>query len=92
MKEMKFENALAKLENLVEELEGEEVSLEDSLKKFEEGINLVRFCTKKLEEVEKKIEILVKEEGKIKKKPFSPQEVIPAVSKRESNGFLLSQE
>ncbi len=75
MKEMKFENALAKLEKLVEELEGEEVSLEESLKKFEEGINLVRFCTKKLEEVEKKIEILVKEkEGKTKKKPFSPDE------------------
>lgn len=72
---MKFENALAKLEKLVEELEGEEVSLEESLKKFEEGINLVRFCTKKLEEVEKKIEILVKEkEGKTKKKPFSPDE------------------
>ncbi len=85
MKEMKFENALAKLEKIVEELEGEEVSLEDSLKKFEEGINLVRFCTKKLGEVEKKIEILVKEkEGKIKKEPFSPQEVIPTISKRES--------
>ena len=73
MKEMKFEDAIAKLEKLVEELEGEEVSLEDSLKKFEEGINLVRFCTKKLEEVGKRVEILVKDkEGKIKKKPFSP--------------------
>ena len=74
MKEMKFENALAKLEKTVEELESEEVSLEDSLKKFEEGINLVRFCSRKLEEIEKKIEILVKEQGgKTKKKPFIPQ-------------------
>ena len=74
MKEMKFENALAKLEKTVEELESEEVSLEDSLKKFEEGINLVRFCSRKLEEVEKKIEILVKEQGgETKKEPFSPQ-------------------
>ncbi len=72
MKEMKFENALAKLEKTVEELESEEVSLEDSLKKFEEGINLVRFCSKKLEEIEKKIEILVKDkEGKTKKEPFN---------------------
>ena len=74
MKEMKFENALAKLEKTVEELESEEVSLEDSLKKFEEGINLVRFCSRKLEEVEKKIEILVKEQGgETKKKPFIPE-------------------
>ena len=74
MKEMKFENALAKLEKTVEELESEEVSLEDSLKKFEEGISLVRFCSRKLEEVEKKIEILVKEQGgETKKKPFIPK-------------------
>jgi len=74
MKEMKFENALAKLEKTVEELESEEVSLEDSLKKFEEGINLVRFCSRKLEEVEKKIEILVKEQkGGTKRKPFIPE-------------------
>lgn len=75
MKEMKFENALAKLEKTVEELESEEVSLEDSLKKFEEGINLVRFCSRKLEQVEKKIEILVKDkEGKTKKEPFTQQD------------------
>ena len=74
MKEMKFENALAKLEKTVEELESEEVSLEDSLKKFEEGINLVRFCSRKLEQVEKKIEILVKDdEGGTKRKPFIPK-------------------
>ncbi len=71
MKEMKFENAFAKLEKTVEELEGEGLSLEDSLKKFEEGINLIRFCRRKLGEVEKKIEILAKDNGgKTKKEPF----------------------
>ncbi len=75
MKERKFENALAKLEKTVEELESEEVSLEDSLKKFEEGINLVRFCSRKLEEVEKKIEIFVKnKKGETKKEPFTQQD------------------
>jgi len=71
MKEMKFKDALAKLEKLVEELEGQELSLEDSLKKFEEGISLVRFCSKKLEETEKKIEILTKEGSKRDRKPFN---------------------
>jgi len=71
MKEKRFEDALARLEGIVEKLEGEELSLEDSLKAFEEGVRLTRFCHKKLNEAEKKIEILMKDgEGDEKTEPF----------------------
>lgn len=61
-----FEEAMKKLEEIVDLLEGEEVSLDDALKRYEEGIKLVRFCSKKLEEAEKKIEVLNRdEEGKV---------------------------
>ena len=62
----RFEEALDELEKVVERLESGELSLEDSLAAFEEGIGLVKFCNQKLTEVEKKIELLVKDkEGKL---------------------------
>jgi exodeoxyribonuclease VII small subunit len=65
----KFEAALEELEQVVEQLESGELSLEDSLSAFEKGVGLVRFCNQKLEEVEKKIELLVKDkEGKLQLK------------------------
>jgi exodeoxyribonuclease VII small subunit len=71
MAELKFEEALKKLETIVEGLEEGKISLEDSLKKYEEGIKLSKFCTEKLEEAEKKIEIFTKDSsGKLKKEPF----------------------
>ncbi len=71
MAEKSFEESLAKLEAIVEKLEGEELSLEASLKAFEEGVRLTRFCNKKLTEAEKKIEILLKDaEGNEKVEPF----------------------
>lgn len=64
--EQKFEAALAELEAVVEQLESGELSLEDSLAAFEKGVSLVRFCNQKLNDVEKKIEILVRDrEGKL---------------------------
>ena len=51
---------------MVEQLETGELSLEDSLEAFEKGVGLVKYCNQKLSEVEKKIEILVKDkEGKL---------------------------
>ena len=74
MSEQKFEDALKKLEKIVEEMEAGELSLDESLKRYEEGITLSRFCMKKLEDAEKKIEILHKGlDGKITKKKFKPQ-------------------
>lgn len=63
MPEIKFEQALQDLEKLVESMEGEELSLEEAMKKYEEGIKLSRICLKKLERAEKKIEILKKADG-----------------------------
>ena len=73
----KFESALEDLEQVVEQLESGELSLEDSLAAFEKGVGLVKYCNQKLNEVEKKIELLVKDkEGKLQLKAFEdlPQE------------------
>lgn len=62
----KFETAMEELEKVVERLESGELSLEESLAAFEDGIRLVKFCNQKLSEVEKKIELLMKDkEGKL---------------------------
>jgi exodeoxyribonuclease VII small subunit len=62
----KFEEAIEELEKVVERLESGELSLEESLAAFEEGVGLVKFCNQKLTEVEKKIELLVKDkDGKL---------------------------
>ena len=73
----KFETALEELEVVVEQLETGELSLEDSLEAFEKGVGLVKFCSQKLDEVEKKVELLVKDkEGKLQLKTFvdSPED------------------
>jgi exodeoxyribonuclease VII small subunit len=62
----KFEVALEELEGVVEQLETGELALEESLVAFERGVGLVKYCNQKLTEVEKKIEMLVKDkEGKL---------------------------
>jgi len=66
-----FEASLSRLEKIVGELESEDLKLEESLLKFEEGISLVRGCSKKLDEAEKRIEILIKDkDGKLSARPF----------------------
>jgi exodeoxyribonuclease VII small subunit len=73
----KFETAIEDLEQVVEQLESGELSLEDSLSAFEKGVGLVKFCNQKLNEVEKKVELLVKDkEGKLQLKaiPELPDE------------------
>lgn len=71
MAEMKFEDALKKLEKIVEDLEGGSLSLDDALGRYEEGIRLSKLCAKKLELAKKKVEILMKsEDGSIELKPF----------------------
>ncbi len=56
--EIKFEKALTDLEKIVESLESGDLSLEDALKKYEEGVHLARLCTQKLAQAENKIEML----------------------------------
>ena len=73
MAKERFEDALNKLEKIVSQLEEGDISLEESLKLFEEGIRLSRICNQKLDEVEKKVEILIKgKDGSVKTKPFAP--------------------
>jgi len=65
----KFESALEELESVVEQLESGDLSLEDSLAAFEKGVGLVKYCNQKLSEVEKKVELLIKDkEGRLQLK------------------------
>lgn len=69
---IKFETALEQLELVVEQLESGELSLEDSLAAFEKGVGLVRICNQKLSEVEKKVELLIKDkEGRLQLKALA---------------------
>lgn len=71
MAEIKFEDALKRLEEIVDTLEKGELSLEKSLKIFEEGVGLSRVCNKMLDKAEKKVEILMRDEkGELEAKPF----------------------
>jgi exodeoxyribonuclease VII small subunit len=74
MEELKFEKALERLEKIVEYLEGGEVVLDEALKKYEEGVKLVRLCSEKLAQAEKKIEMLNRSlDGKLKVVPFGEE-------------------
>ena len=75
MAEKRFEQAMKRLEKIVQSLEGGELSLEDAIKVFEEGMKLAKFCTNKLEETEKRVSLLVQErEGKHTQVPFEGEE------------------
>jgi len=72
MTDLKFEDSLARLEQIVSQLEAGNLPLEESLKVFEEGIALARHCARYLEEAEKRIEILTKDDqGALGTKPFT---------------------
>lgn len=70
MQDLTFEQALEKLEVIVEELEKGNLSLDDALMRYEEGVRLSRFCSNKLKEVEGRIEMIVKEGEVLKKVSF----------------------
>ena len=71
MAEPKFEEALKKLETVVDELESGELNLDDAIKRYEEGMKLSKFCYKKLQDIQEKVEVLIKDSsGKITAKDF----------------------
>lgn len=70
----KFEEALEKLEEIVHRMEAGEMTMEESLKAFEEGIKLARFCTKKLDEADRRVDLLLRQEGELVTKPFAGEE------------------
>ncbi|HEX7150094.1 MAG TPA: exodeoxyribonuclease VII small subunit [Thermoanaerobaculia bacterium] len=71
-----FEKSFQQLEKIVQRLEGEELPLDESLQLFEEGIRLSRFCHQRLEEVEKKIELILADaKGEPRTEPFESEEL-----------------
>jgi len=68
--ELTFEAGLSRLEKIVAELEGGELSLERALALFEEGMQLSENCRRQLEEAESKVELLQKKGGKVVAEPF----------------------
>jgi len=67
----KFEASLKKLEEVVRKLEGGSLALDDSIKAFEEGVKHAAFCAKKLDEAERKVEMLIKQrDGSFRREPF----------------------
>jgi exodeoxyribonuclease VII small subunit len=66
----KFEECLQRLEGIVKEMEQGDLPLEQSLKLFEEGVALSASCRKELEEAEGKVEILLKQDGKMRTEAF----------------------
>ena len=71
MTDIKFEDALARLEQIVDTLEAGNLPLEESLKVFEEGVTLARHCARYLGEAERRIEMLVKDDtGATTTRPF----------------------
>jgi len=68
-----FESALKSLEEIVSQLEGGDLTLDRALELFEQGVKLSRFCSDKLEEAERKVEVLTRAaDGTMKETPFSP--------------------
>ncbi|MBC8206688.1 MAG: exodeoxyribonuclease VII small subunit [Kiritimatiellales bacterium] len=73
-KTVDFEKSLERLQTIVDEMEGGELALEEMIKHFEEGSKLVTLCSKKLTEVEQKIEKLVKKGDGLSEEPFEAKE------------------
>jgi len=75
MEELSFEEALKRLEAIVNRLEEGNLPLEEALQAFEEGVRLARICSKRLEEGEKKISLLLRTgEGDLVERPFEGAE------------------
>ncbi len=69
-----FEGALQRLESVVKEMEGGELGLDAMIERFEEGQKLIAFCDGKLNEVDRRIEMLVKKGDRVVAEPFEPED------------------
>lgn len=70
-KELRFEEMMKKLEDIVSDLESGQMPLDESLKRYEDGIKLLQLCRKRLDETKRKVEMLVKKGGKLTTEPFA---------------------
>lgn len=76
MAEIKFEEALKRLEKIVEDLEKGDLSLDEALKKYQEGIELSRSCAQRLDSAKKKIDVLVKnKKGEFELNPLNEEKL-----------------
>jgi exodeoxyribonuclease VII small subunit len=76
MAEIKFEESLKKLEKIVEDLEKGDLSLDEALRKYQEGIELARLCSQRLENAKKKIDVLVKnKKGEFELRPLDENKI-----------------
>ncbi len=73
-KEDNFEKLMLELESITTKLEKEQLSLDDSVKLFEEGMKISKKCNSKLEDAEKRITILINENNEIKEENFIPED------------------
>ncbi len=81
---LKFEAALARLEKITQEMESGDLPLEEALAHYEEGIGLARFCTQKLNEITKKVELLKKNaQGQWVREPFDTKGFCAAGDKED---------
>ena len=69
-----FETALSELESLVEQMEQGDLSLDESLKQFERGVQLTRACQAALKEAEQKVQVLLEKDGQATLEPFQSDE------------------
>ncbi len=75
MTKLNFEKSMKQLEQIVQELESGDLSLEKAIKKFEDGVGLSKLCSKQLDETEKKVTMLLRDQnGKISVNSFKPDE------------------
>ena len=72
--ELNFEELIEKLENITNKLEKEQLSLDESVKLFEEGMHISKQCNSKLEDAEKRITMLINDNNEIKEENFIPEE------------------
>ncbi|MRR15333.1 MAG: exodeoxyribonuclease VII small subunit [Deltaproteobacteria bacterium] len=75
MAKEKFEDALEKLENIVRNMEAGEMPLDSALKSFEEGVRLIRFCSAKLDETQRRISELTEKENELHVKDFQVEDI-----------------
>ncbi len=79
-----FEEAMERLERIVSRLESSDVPLETAIDLYQEGMALSRLCGQKLEQVERRIEMLVEDDNGVQRKPFAPQREESGTDKGES--------
>ena len=86
-KDASFEKSLERLETIVEEMESGKLGLDDLLLRFEEGQGLLKTCNRKLNEVERRIEVLIKKGEEMEAEPFANEP--EGAVRKEEDGELL---